>query len=61
MKQLWTCDQKKQHLSQTGELEELLNSIVAVYVRVGQFDLEISEAVEWAKILHEAMWRCSPA
>ena len=32
-----------------------------VYVRVGQVDLEISEAVQWGKALHEAMWRCSTA
>ena len=47
--------------SQPEEFEELMNWRRIVYVRVGQLDLEISEAVQWGKALHEAMWRRSTA
>ena len=47
--------------SQPEEFEELMNWRRIIYVRVGQVDLEISEAVQWGKALHEAIWRCSTA
>ena len=45
--------------SQPEEFEELMNWRRIVYVRVGQVDLEISEAVQWGKALHGVICRCS--
>ena len=47
--------------SEPEEFEKLMNWRRIVYVRVRQVDLEMSEAVQWGKALHEAMWRCSTA
>ena len=41
--------------SEPEEFEKLMNWRRIVYVRVGQLDLEISEAVQWGKTLHEVM------
>ena len=38
--------------SQPEEFEELMNERRIVYVRVGQVDLEISEALQLGKALH---------
>ena len=40
---------------QPEEFDKLMNWRRIVYVRVGQLDLEISEAVQWGKTLHEVM------